>query len=274
MTPRPHVTALATLAHAGLPHRRRSGDGAADRVRQPSPRRRSGCCSPTGSRPARSGPFGSCSSTSAACSAGRPPSSRRLRGPACRTRQKRRRCSRRPTAGPAGVVPDGAGKLVNALQAAPRDLPPSSSSRTRRRATAVLGPPAGPRDDDPPGGRTRGPAGPDAVDGGGRNRAPTSPWTGSTSWSPGSSRGAAAGCAPTSRSGVDRADRRRRRLDRPRCPTSRRWSSAAPIRDAHAVLTGTAAALYLGLWNRGDDIAENGTVDALGHWREQVRVSW
>ena len=44
--------------------------------------------------------------------------------------------------------------------------------------------------------------------------------------------------------------------------------------DANAQITGTAAALYLGLWNRGDDIAENGTVDALGHWREQVRVGW
>jgi len=43
---------------------------------------------------------------------------------------------------------------------------------------------------------------------------------------------------------------------------------------AHSLITGTAAALYLGLWNRGDDVAENGTVDALGHWREQVRVSW
>jgi uncharacterized protein (TIGR03083 family) len=43
---------------------------------------------------------------------------------------------------------------------------------------------------------------------------------------------------------------------------------------AHAALTGTAAAIYLGLWNRGDDIAENGTVDALGHWREQVRIAW
>jgi hypothetical protein len=47
-----------------------------------------------------------------------------------------------------------------------------------------------------------------------------------------------------------------------------------PDPGAHALVTGTAAALYLGLWNRGDDIAENGTVDALGHWREQVRVSW
>lgn len=43
---------------------------------------------------------------------------------------------------------------------------------------------------------------------------------------------------------------------------------------AQSVITGTAAALYLGLWNRGDDVAENGTVDMLGHWREQVRISW
>lgn len=43
---------------------------------------------------------------------------------------------------------------------------------------------------------------------------------------------------------------------------------------AHSRLTGTAAALYLGLWNRGDDVAEVGTVDLLGHWREQVRVAW
>lgn len=43
---------------------------------------------------------------------------------------------------------------------------------------------------------------------------------------------------------------------------------------AHSRLTGTAAALYLGLWNRGDDVAEVGTVDLLGHWREQVRVRW
>jgi len=44
--------------------------------------------------------------------------------------------------------------------------------------------------------------------------------------------------------------------------------------DSQALITGSAAALYLGLWNRGDDIAENGTVDALGHWRDQVRVAW
>lgn len=43
---------------------------------------------------------------------------------------------------------------------------------------------------------------------------------------------------------------------------------------AQSMVSGTAAALYLGLWNRGDDIAENGTVDALGHWRDQVRIAW
>ena len=43
---------------------------------------------------------------------------------------------------------------------------------------------------------------------------------------------------------------------------------------AQSRITGTASALYLGLWNRGDDIAEKGTVDLLGHWRDQVRVSW
>jgi hypothetical protein len=40
------------------------------------------------------------------------------------------------------------------------------------------------------------------------------------------------------------------------------------------VLTGTAAALYLGLWNRGDDIAMTGDVDVLGLWRDKVRVTW
>lgn len=47
---------------------------------------------------------------------------------------------------------------------------------------------------------------------------------------------------------------------------------AAP--DATAVISGTAAGVYLGLWNRGDDIAETGSEDALGLWRETVRISW
>lgn len=37
------------------------------------------------------------------------------------------------------------------------------------------------------------------------------------------------------------------------------------------VLTGTAAALYLGLWNRGDEIAVTGEPDLLGEWRDKVR---
>ena len=50
--------------------------------------------------------------------------------------------------------------------------------------------------------------------------------------------------------------------------------SAGVDPNAQSIISGTAAALYLGLWNRGDDIAENGTVDALGHWRNQVRIAW
>ena len=50
--------------------------------------------------------------------------------------------------------------------------------------------------------------------------------------------------------------------------------SAGADPNAQSLISGTSAALYLGLWNRGDDIAENGTVDALGHWREQVRIAW
>jgi hypothetical protein len=49
---------------------------------------------------------------------------------------------------------------------------------------------------------------------------------------------------------------------------------AEPDREPDAVLTGTAAELYLGLWNRGDEIAVTGADGLLGLWRERVRVSW
>lgn len=49
---------------------------------------------------------------------------------------------------------------------------------------------------------------------------------------------------------------------------------ADPEREPDAVLTGSAAALYLGLWNRGDEIAASGADELLGLWRERVRVSW
>jgi uncharacterized protein (TIGR03083 family) len=41
-----------------------------------------------------------------------------------------------------------------------------------------------------------------------------------------------------------------------------------------ATLSGTAAQLYLGLWNRGDEIVVNGRGDLLPRWRERVRVRW
>ena len=43
---------------------------------------------------------------------------------------------------------------------------------------------------------------------------------------------------------------------------------------AEVVLAGPASAVYLGLWNRGDEIAQTGPVDALELWREQMRVTW
>lgn len=45
-----------------------------------------------------------------------------------------------------------------------------------------------------------------------------------------------------------------------------------PGGDPEAVLTGTAAALYLGLWNRGDEIAATGEPELLGVWRDKVRI--
>jgi uncharacterized protein (TIGR03083 family) len=45
-------------------------------------------------------------------------------------------------------------------------------------------------------------------------------------------------------------------------------------REPDCMLTGTAAELYLGLWNRGDEIGGTGADELLGLWRERVRVSW
>lgn len=41
-----------------------------------------------------------------------------------------------------------------------------------------------------------------------------------------------------------------------------------------AILSGTAAELYLGLWNRGDEISVTGREQVLDQWRSQVRVQW
>jgi uncharacterized protein (TIGR03083 family) len=41
-----------------------------------------------------------------------------------------------------------------------------------------------------------------------------------------------------------------------------------------AVMTGSAASLYLGLTNRGDEIAVTGEPELLGVWRDKVRIRW
>lgn len=43
---------------------------------------------------------------------------------------------------------------------------------------------------------------------------------------------------------------------------------------ADVTFSGTAAELWLGLWNRGDALAATGRPGTLDTWREQVRVSW
>lgn len=44
--------------------------------------------------------------------------------------------------------------------------------------------------------------------------------------------------------------------------------------DAAVSLTGTAAEVYLGLWNRGDEITVAGRPDLLDRWRAVQRVTW
>jgi uncharacterized protein (TIGR03083 family) len=41
-----------------------------------------------------------------------------------------------------------------------------------------------------------------------------------------------------------------------------------------AELRGTAAQLYLGLWNRGDEVEASGRADVLTLWRNQVQIRW
>ncbi|HEY8474238.1 MAG TPA: maleylpyruvate isomerase N-terminal domain-containing protein [Natronosporangium sp.] len=39
-------------------------------------------------------------------------------------------------------------------------------------------------------------------------------------------------------------------------------------------LTGTVAQLYLGLWNRGEEVIEQGDADFLSIWRKSIKVRW
>ncbi len=41
-----------------------------------------------------------------------------------------------------------------------------------------------------------------------------------------------------------------------------------------AVFSGTAAQLYLSLWNRADEITAEGRPDVLDSWRSQIRIRW
>lgn len=47
-----------------------------------------------------------------------------------------------------------------------------------------------------------------------------------------------------------------------------------PAPAADAVLRGTAAQLYLGLWNRGDEVRVDGRADLLARWAERVQITW
>lgn len=49
---------------------------------------------------------------------------------------------------------------------------------------------------------------------------------------------------------------------------------AGPGTAPDAELAGTAAQLYLGLWNRGDELTATGRPSILRDWRAQVRVRW
>lgn len=52
-----------------------------------------------------------------------------------------------------------------------------------------------------------------------------------------------------------------------------RVTRGTQARDADAVLSGTAAELYLGLWNRGRDVHCQG-IDVLSLWRERMQIGW
>jgi uncharacterized protein (TIGR03083 family) len=66
--------------------------------------------------------------------------------------------------------------------------------------------------------------------------------------------------------------------------TDRHWQVAVSdqppliVRDTSwppdAVIAGTALELYLGLWNRAEDLKAEGREDVLVQWRRQVRVLW
>lgn len=51
-------------------------------------------------------------------------------------------------------------------------------------------------------------------------------------------------------------------------------TTAGATDDPDVVFTGTATQLYLGMWNRGDEITATGRDDMLDLWRATARVQW
>jgi hypothetical protein len=43
---------------------------------------------------------------------------------------------------------------------------------------------------------------------------------------------------------------------------------------ADVEFTGTAAQIYVSLWNRADEITVKGRAETLAEWRRAVRVRW
>lgn len=50
--------------------------------------------------------------------------------------------------------------------------------------------------------------------------------------------------------------------------------SAGRVTEVEAVMSGTSAALYLALWNRGDEVEATGRGHVLDRWRTSQRVTW
>ena len=54
----------------------------------------------------------------------------------------------------------------------------------------------------------------------------------------------------------------------------RMTANAESAGDVHVRIAGPASALYLGLWNRGDEVEVNGDDGLLDRWRAAQRVRW
>lgn len=59
-------------------------------------------------------------------------------------------------------------------------------------------------------------------------------------------------------------------------PEGIRTSRTTPdgAQDADATFRGTAAQLYLGLWNRGDEVRSEGRAGLLDRWVDRVQITW